>query len=311
MQKLIMFALVGVAAQLVDGSLGMAYGVTSTTLLLMIGTNPAMASAMVQLAQLGTTAASGIAHHSFGNVDWRVVRLIALPGAIGAFVGATVLVNLPVGLAKTVMAVLLFSLGCYLLVRFTVRGFDTSRTAVPPSRRFLVPLGGVAGFVDATAGGGWGPIGTPALLASGRMEPRKVIGSVSTSEFVVTLAASIGFLAALGFSGIQWQIVVGLLLGGVVVAPFAALLVRVIPARMLGALVGGLIVLTNSRTLINADLVSVPATLALAIYAAIVLVWGWAVRHSWKAHRADVAAQAAAREESEGSDLEGVAALAG
>src|SRR5918997_215026 len=203
MQKLVMFALVGVAAQLVDGSLGMAYGVTSTTLLLMIGTNPALASAMVQLAQLGTTAASGIAHHSFGNVDWRVVRNIAVPGAVGAFVGATLLVNLPVDLAKVVMAVLLLALGTYLLVRFTVKGFDTSKLGMPLGRRFLVPLGSVAGFVDATAGGGWGPIGTPALLASGRMEPRKVIGSVSTSEFIVTLAASIGFLTALGFAEVQ------------------------------------------------------------------------------------------------------------
>lgn len=291
MQKLVMFALVGVAAQLVDGSLGMAYGVTSTTLLLMLGTQPAMASAMVQLAQLGTTAASGIAHQSFGNVDWRVVRLIALPGAVGAFVGATLLVNLPVDIAKTVMAVLLLALGVYLLVRFTAKGFDATRTAVPPSRRFLVPLGGVAGFVDAAAGGGWGPIGTPALLASGRMEPRKVIGSVSTSEFVVTLAASIGFLTAMGFAGIQWQIVLGLLVGGVLVAPLAALLVRVIPGRMLGALVGGLIVLTNTRTLINADLVTVPVAAALTIYTAILLIWAWAVRHSWRAHRLDAVAK--------------------
>lgn len=289
MQKLVMFALVGVAAQLVDGSLGMAYGVTSTTLLLMIGTNPAMASAMVQLAQLGTTAASGIAHHSFGNVDWKVVRTIALPGAIGAFIGATLLVNMPVDLAKVVMAVLLLALGSYLLVRFTVKGFDTSRVGEPLGRTFLVPLGGLAGFVDATAGGGWGPIGTPALLASGKMEPRKVIGSVSTSEFVVTLAASIGFLAALGLSGIQWEIVLGLLIGGVIVAPFAAMLVKVIPARMLGSLVGGLIVLTNTRTLVNADLVAVPGGVAIAIYVAIAAVWAWAVSHSWRAHRADMA----------------------
>jgi uncharacterized membrane protein YfcA len=291
-QKLIMFALVGVAAQLVDGSLGMAYGVTSTTLLLMIGTNPAMASAMVQFAQLGTTAASGIAHHSFGNVDWRVVRNIALPGAIGAFVGATFLVNLPVAAAKVVMSTLLLALGLYLLVRFTVRGFDSSKLHLEPRRRFLVPLGGIAGFVDATAGGGWGPIGTPALLANGRMEPRKVIGSVSTSEFVVTLAASLGFLAALGVAGIQWTIVIGLFLGGVVVAPFAALLVRVIPARMLGGLVGGLIVLTNTRALLNADLVAVPAAAAWTIYGAIALAWALAVRHSWRAHRAGVAAEA-------------------
>ena len=294
MQKLVMFALVGVAAQLVDGSLGMAYGVTSTTLLLMIGTNPALASAMVQLAQLGTTAASGISHHSFGNVDWRVVRNIALPGAVGAFIGATLLVNLPVDTAKVVMAVLLLALGSYLLVRFTLRGFDTTKLGIPLGRRFLIPLGGVAGFVDATAGGGWGPIGTPALLASGRMEPRKVIGSVSTSEFVVTLAASIGFLTALGFSGIQWQIVIGLLVGGVIVAPFAAMLVKVIPARMLGSLVGGLIVLTNTRTLINADLVAVPEPVAVVTYVTLAAIWGFAVNHSWRAHRADEAEAARA-----------------
>jgi uncharacterized membrane protein YfcA len=249
---------------------------------------------MVQLAQLGTTAASGISHHSFGNVDWRVVRNIAVPGAIGAFVGATLLVNLPVDAAKVVMAVLLLALGSYLLVRFTVKGFDTTKLGTQVSRRFLVPLGGVAGFVDATAGGGWGPIGTPALLANGRMEPRKVIGSVSTSEFVVTLAASIGFLTALGFAGIQWQIVLGLLVGGVIVAPFAAMLVKVIPARMLGSLVGGLIVLTNTRTLINADLVVVPEPVAVVTYVTLAAIWGFAVSHSWRAHRAEVAAVEAA-----------------
>lgn len=285
MQKLLLFALVGVAAQLVDGSLGMAYGVTSTTLLLMIGTNPAVASAMVQFAQLGTTAVSGVAHHSFGNVDWQVVRRIALPGAVGAFVGATFLTNLPVDIAKVLMAVLLLSLGVYLLARFTLKGLDSSRVGQPLRIRFLAPLGGLAGFVDATAGGGWGPIGTPALLASGRMEPRKVIGSVSASEFIVTLAASIGFLAALGLSGIDLRIVLGLLVGGAIVAPFAAWMVRIIPARMLGSLVGGLIVLTNTRTLINADLVTVPGSVAIAIYLGIAAVWVAAVTHSMRAHR--------------------------
>jgi uncharacterized membrane protein YfcA len=292
-QKLLMFALVGVAAQLVDGSLGMAYGVTSTTLLLMIGTNPAMASAMVQFAQLGTTAASGIAHQSFGNVDWRVVRNIAVPGAVGAFLGARSLLWLSenhLGTAKALMAFLLLGLGIYLLARFTVSGFRTDKLDEPPTRRFLLPLGGVAGFVDATAGGGWGPIGTPALLASGRMEPRKVIGSVSTSEFVVTLAASIGFLSGLAFAEIEWSIVLGLLLGGAAVAPLAAYLVRVIPPRMLGSLVGGLIILTNSRTLINAGLVEVPGAAQAVVYLAIVAVWAWAIRHSWRAHRAETAA---------------------
>lgn len=296
MQKLLLFALVGMAAQLVDGSLGMAYGVTSTTLLLMIGTNPAMASAMVQFAQLGTTLASGVSHHSFGNVDWRVVRNIALPGAVGSFIGASVLVWLAdnyLSTAKTLMSVLLLGLGIYLLTRFTLRGIKTDKLDQPPSRRMLVPLGAVAGFVDATAGGGWGPIGTPALLASGRMEPRKVIGSVSTSEFVVTLAASLGFIAGLGLADIEWKIVLGLLVGGAIVSPFAAYLVRVIPARMLGALVGGLIIITNARTLMRADLVEIPGAVQWGVYVLIVLAWAWAIRYSFRAHRAEQAANAA------------------
>ena len=112
---------------------------------------------------------------------------------------------------------------------------------------------------------------------------------------MVTLAASIGFLTALGFAGIQWQIVVGLLIGGVIVAPFAAMLVKVIPARMLGSLVGGLIVLTNTRTLVNADLVTVPGSVAIGVYVAIAAVWAFAVSHSWRAHKADSAGLAEQR----------------
>jgi hypothetical protein len=126
------------------------------------------------------------------------------------------------------------------------------------------------------------------------MEPRKVIGSVSTSEFIVTLAASIGFLTALGFAEVQWEIVLGLLVGGVIVAPFAALLVKVVPARMLGSLVGGLILLTNARTLINADLVTVPEPVAVITYVTLAAIWGFAVNHSWRAHKAEVASAARA-----------------
>ena len=194
MKTLVLLALVGLGAQLVDGSLGMAYGVTSTTLLLAIGTNPAVASATIHLAEIGTTLASGLAHWKFGNVDWKVVAKVGVPGAVGAFAGATFLSHLSTEVAAPVMSLILVSLGVYLLVRFTLRGIDRRNLGKPMRKRFLGPLGLVAGFVDATGGGGWGPVGTPALLASGRMEPRKVIGSIDTSEFLVALAASLGFL---------------------------------------------------------------------------------------------------------------------
>ena len=196
MKTLVLLAVVGLGAQLVDGSLGMAYGVTSTTLLLAIGTNPAVASATIHLAEIGTTLASGVAHWRFGNVDWKVVAKVGVPGALGSFAGATFLSSLSTEVAAPVMSLILVSLGVYLLVRFTLRGLDRRNLGKPMRKRFLAPLGLVAGFVDATGGGGWGPVGTPALLASGRMEPRTVIGSIDTSEFLVALAASLGFLVS-------------------------------------------------------------------------------------------------------------------
>src|ERR671917_648667 len=183
-KTLVLMALVGLGAQLVDGSLGMAYGVTSTTLLLAIGTNPAAASATVHLAEIGTTLVSGAAHWRFGNVDWKVVAKIGIPGAVGAFAGATFLSNLSTETAAPLMSIILLALGVYILIRFTTFGLPKGRLGLPLRKRFLAPLGLVAGFVDSTGGGGWGPVGTPAILASGRMEPRKVIGSIDTSEFL-------------------------------------------------------------------------------------------------------------------------------
>lgn len=287
MRKLVLLALVGLGAQLVDGSLGMAYGVTSTTLLLAIGTNPAAASATVHLAEIGTTLASGASHWRFGNVDWKVVTRIGIPGAIGAFAGATFLSSLDTSVAAPVMSLILLALGVYVLVRFTVKGLRRDRLGHPLRRRFLTPLGLVAGFVDATGGGGWGPVGTPAILASGRLEPRKVIGSIDTSEFLVSVAASVGFLLALGTAGIDAAWVVALLAGGLVAAPIAAWLVRHLPPRVLGSAVGGVIVLTNARTLLRSDWVDAPDATRYAVYAVLYAVWAAAVAWSVRAHRAE------------------------
>ena len=303
MRTLILFALVGLGAQLVDGSLGMAYGVTSTTLLLAVGASPAAASATVHLAEIGTTLVSGASHWKFGNVDWRVVAKIGIPGGIGAFAGATFLSSLDTSVAAPLMSGILLVLGLYVLIRFTFRGLNKQNLGKPMRKRFLGPLGLVAGFVDATGGGGWGPVGTPAILASGRMEPRKVIGSIDTSEFIVALAASLGFLFALGSQGINATWVAGLLIGGIIAAPIAAWLVRHVPPRLLGSAVGGIIVFTNTRSLFNAF--EVADAVRWPVYAVIVVGWIAAVVHSWRVYRADTeseSVEAAAKLEQERRD---------
>ena len=276
MQTLIVFALVGFGAQLVDGALGMAYGVTSTSLLLIAGVNPATASASVHLAELGTTLAAGASHWRFGNVDRKLVLKLGVPGAIGAFLGATVLSALSTENAASYMAGVLLALGVYVLLRFSLRPPRVATNRVSPHRsKFLSPLGLVAGFVDASGGGGWGPVATPALLTAGKTAPRTVIGSVDTSEFLVALAASIGFLIGLGSAVLDPWTVGGLLLGGVLAAPLAACLVTKIPAPVLGTGVGGIIVLTNTRTILRS--LDVTGWASTTIYLVVVGVWAAAV----------------------------------
>ncbi|MBB4905056.1 sulfite exporter TauE/SafE family protein [Actinophytocola algeriensis] len=287
MRQLVLLALVGLGAQLVDGSLGMAYGVTSTTLLLAIGANPAAASATVHLAEIGTTLVSGISHWRFGNVDWKVVAKIGIPGAVGAFAGATFLSSLSTETAAPVMSLLLLALGVYILVRFTTFGLPRHNLGKPLRKRFLAPLGLVAGFVDSTGGGGWGPVGTPAILASGRLEPRKTIGSIDTSEFLVAVAASLGFLFGIGSAGIDFGWVLALLIGGVIAAPIAAWLVRHVPPRVLGSAVGGLIILTNARTLLRSDWIDAGDGVRWAVYAVIYAVWAAALGYSIRQYRAN------------------------
>ena len=285
MRKLVLLALVGLGAQLVDGSLGMAYGVTSTTLLLAIGTSPAAASATVHLAEIGTTLVSGFSHWRFGNVDWGVVAKIGLPGAVGAFAGATFLSSLSTETAAPLMAVILLALGLYVLVRFTLAGLPKKHLGKPLRKRFLAPLGVVGGFVDATGGGGWGPVSTPAILASGRLEPRKTIGSIDTSEFLIAVAASIGFIMGIGSEGVKAGWVLALLAGGIIAAPIAAWLVRHIPPRVLGALAGGLIIITNAQTLLKSSWLDADAGTRNVVYGVLFLIWVTAVLHSFNEYR--------------------------
>ena len=272
MRKLVLLALVGLAAQLVDGSLGMGYGMTSSSLLLLAGLSPALASASVHLAEIGTTLASGASHWRLGNTDPRLVVRLGLPGAVGAFSGATVLSHLSTRAATPVTASLLILLGAYVLGRFALRpprGSGSRRS--PHGRRLLVPLGLVGGFVDATGGGGWGPVVTTTLLTGGRTAPRTVVGSVGASEFLVTVAASTGFLTGLGTAGISLGIVLALLAGGLVAAPVAAWLVSRLPGTVLGTAVGGLILATNLRVLLS--WAGSSARTGVLLYGALGAVW--------------------------------------
>jgi uncharacterized membrane protein YfcA len=279
MRKLIVLGFVGLLAQLVDGSLGMAYGVTSSTLLLAAGIAPAAASAAVHFSEIGTSLVSGFSHHKLGNVDWKTVSILAVPGFVGAFAGATFLASLPADTAKPWVAGLLLALGIYVIYRFLVLGGRRPTFKARPGVRFLVPMGLVGGTLDSIGGGGWGPVGTTTLLSSGRLEPRKVVGSIDTSEFVVAVGGSLGFLVALGSQGILWSYALALLAGGVIAAPIAAWLVKHLPARVLGVAAGGLIVLTNAKTIgeaLGASLTQVgvlSAVLAVAWIAGI----AWAV----------------------------------
>jgi uncharacterized membrane protein YfcA len=293
-RKLIVLTVVGFFAQLIDGALGMAYGVTSSSLMLASGLAPAAASATVHLSEIGTTAASAVAHWRFGNVDWKMVGRLGVPGAVGAFAGATFLSSLSTEAAKPWMAGILCALGLYVLVRFTFGTLQDRRHHAPLRARFLSPLGLMAGFVDATGGGGWGPVATPTLLVSGRVEPRKVIGSVDTSEFLVAGAASIGFLVGIGNEGVRLPYVLALLAGGLVAAPLAAWLVRHIPAQLLGSLVGGFIVLTNAHALLDAF--GVGGAAAVATYGVIGVGWAAAMGWSVRRHRRGAPARAASAE---------------
>jgi uncharacterized protein len=272
---LIVLIVIGFFAQLVDGALGMAYGATSSTLLLAYGLSPATASASVHLAELGTTAVSGFTHWRFGNVDWRTVRRIGIPGAIGAFTGAVILGSISAEVARPWMAGILLAIGTYILLRFTLFGPAKPRGRRYVRGRYLAPLGLGAGFVDATGGGGWGPVATPTILATGKYEPRKVIGSVDTSEFLVALAASVGFLLSLGSQGIAFRYVAALLVGGIAAAPIAAWLVRYVTPALLGASVGGLILITNARTMFDAH--GVGGEVRGPVYATLGAVWAGAL----------------------------------
>ena len=283
MRKLFLFALAGSIAQFVDGTLGMAFGVTSTTLLVTLGTTALVASAAVHFAELGTTLVSGISHWRAGNVDNRILIRLAIPGAIGGFCGATVLSHISTEGSKTYVSALLLVLGIIIIIRF-----GAGVRIIPPvakvNAKLLAPLGLIGGFVDASGGGGWGPISTPTLLTLTKSEPRKVIGTVSASEFLVTAAASLGFILAPAAgdtaSKIDFRVVFALMLGGVLIAPIAARLAGRLPHAPFGVLVGGLVMITNSRTIMKA--IGIPGPNRFVVLSLLGLASAYFAVASWR-----------------------------
>ena len=243
-EDILLYVAVGFVAQMIDGAIGMAYGVTSTSVLLSFGVPPATASACVHAAETFTTAASGASHWRVGNVDFKLVRRLAIPGAIGGALGAYVLSNIDGAVIRPYIAAYLLAMGCYILWK-ALRPAPELRD--PPERVGL--LGLIGGFVDSIGGGGWGPIVTTSLIGQGTT-PRYAIGSVSLSEFFVTLTISATFMMTVGLE--LWPIITGLIIGGVIAAPFAALAARHLPDRALMIMVGCVIILLSARTILKA-----------------------------------------------------------
>jgi uncharacterized membrane protein YfcA len=279
------FALAGGLAQLVDGTLGMGFGVTSATVLLYLGIAPATASAATHAAKLPTTLVSGLAHWRVGNVDKAVLLRVAVPGVVGGFLGAVVLTNISMASAKVWMAGLLLFFGAVIFARFGlgVRLIPTPRNG--HTARWLSPIGLLGGFVDATGGGGWGPVVTPSLMTVTRHEPRKVVGTVSMAEFLVAVSVSLGFLTGAAQHGIPWLPVIGLVIGGVIMAPIAARLAGRLPHAPMGTLVGGLVILVNSITLVAA-FGGLPGWLDLLLMLGLVAGTGKVAWAAWKREKA-------------------------
>lgn len=247
--EMLPYVAVGFAAQLVDGALGMAFGVISSTLLVsVLGIAPATASAGVHLVETMTTGVSGLSHVLHRNVNWRLFARLLVPGIIGGVLGAYVLTALDASVTRPFVMAYLSAIGLYLLFR-AIRFAPQQKEP-----KIVEPLGLAGGFLDAAGGGGWGPVVTSNLLVQGA-QPRTTIGTVNTTEFFLTMTISATFLFHIGSQGFTpdfWHPVLGLLIGGVVAAPFGAMFAKRMPTRLLLSMVGVVLTATSAFSLYRA-----------------------------------------------------------
>jgi uncharacterized membrane protein YfcA len=240
-QEFLVFFAIGVFAQLVDGTLGMGYGATSTSFLLAYGIPPAVSSTGVHVAEMFTTGASAISHHKFGNINKKLVKHLLIPGVLGSITGAYLLADVIDGdVIKPFIAVYMMVLAIIIIKKALVKNIVKKKT------KRLDLLASFGGFMDSVGGGGWGPIVTSTLLGRGR-NPRYTIGSVNAAEFAVSFASGVTFMIFGGISG--WQVIIGLILGGVIAAPLAAYLVNKISRKPMMIVVGILIIILSLKTL--------------------------------------------------------------
>lgn len=244
MDEILLYVIIGFVAQMIDGAIGMAYGITATSVLLTSGIPPATASACVHAAETFTTGASGLAHWKLGNVDRQLLWRLAVPGAIGGAIGAIALSEFDGDTLKPFVNAYLLVLGVVIIWKALVR-----RTVDAPPPRTVAPLGFFGGMLDAIGGGGWGPIVTSSLLGQG-VTPRYTIGSVNLAEFFVTLTISATFFLTIGLE--LWPIITGLIIGGIIAAPFAALAAKHVPAKALMLAVGCVVIGLSVHSLVRA-----------------------------------------------------------
>jgi hypothetical protein len=240
--SILLYILAGFTAQMIDGALGMAYGVTATTFLLSFGISPAASSASVHASEVFTSGVSGLMHLKFGNVNTKLFKGLLIPGVVGAILGAYILSSFEDYnyIIKPIVSVYTLILGFIILLKALKK--DSIRQKI----KRLFPLALIGGFLDSIGGGGWGPIVSSTLIARGK-NPRYTIGSVNLAEFFITLASSLTFVAIIGLT--HWAIILGLIIGGVIAAPIAAYLANKMPAKTIMILVAIVVIITSLKRL--------------------------------------------------------------
>lgn len=242
-EEFLIYCLVGFLAQAIDGALGMAYGVSSTSFLMSAGVSPAVASASVHIAEVFTSGVSGLSHLKFGNVNNKLFRSLVLPGVLGAFLGAYLLTSIDGNSIKPFVSAYLLIMGV-IIIRKSFKKFKKKKKT-----KNISTLALTGGFVDSVGGGGWGPVVSSTLISKGR-SPRYTIGSVNLAEFFVALASALTFIFMLGTN--NWIVIAGLIVGGIFAAPFAAYLVKRFKVKTMMIIVGSLIIALSLRTIVLA-----------------------------------------------------------
>jgi uncharacterized membrane protein YfcA len=236
--------LFGAVAALIDGSLGMAYGVTGTAFLLGYGISPVKAVAYIHIAEIFVSGSSGLNHWKIGNIDTKLFKKLLIPGIIGAILGALIIAKVKIPYLSIVISIYLLFMGVFLIAK----AYSKIKLQFKQKNSVVIPLAVTGGFVDGAGGGGWGPVVTTSLLG-GKMEPKKVIGTVNASEFFINLASAVSLLFLVKVT--DWEALAGLIIGGFLVAPYAARVTSKMSVKMILTFVGVLITVISLRKIFN------------------------------------------------------------